>query len=276
MITTSPLPALKIIQQFAPHFRGKIGLILGSGISKIADHIQNSVTIPYAKLPGFPNDVIAGHHAQLILGDMSGVPIACLQGRMHRYQGIEADQIIKTTIRTLKQLGCDTLITTNTGGSLNPTISPGDIVIIRDHINCQGSNPLVGSNDDEFGPRFPAMDNAYDATLREQAKKVAAHNSIKTHEGIYLAVLGPQFETPAEINMFRQLGGDVIGMSTVPDTIVARHCNMKVLVLSAIANFAAGMTTESITHEHTLRGGTESADKILTIIKGVIANAPSS
>lgn len=270
MTLSLPHQALKIIKEKAPHFNGKLAIILGSGMSQIADSITQRIEINYDQLPGFPSEVIAGHHAKLILGELSGKPVACMQGRVHRYQGNGADEIIKNTIRTLKLLGCETLITTNTGGSLNENIAPGDIVFISDHINLQGNNPLVGTNDDDFGPRFLAMDDAYDATLRDIAKRVATELHIKHHEGIYLATLGPLFETPAEIRLFRKFGADVVGMSTVPDTIIAHHCGMKILVISAIANFAAGMTDEKLSHENTLRYGAQSANNVLKIIQGII------
>lgn len=249
-----PSLAAAVISNRAPGFKPKLGLILGSGLGSVADQIQNAIRIPYSELPDFPVSTVAGHEGCLVLGTIKNVPVACYQGRVHHYEGATA-QNFKTFIRTLKLIGCETLLITNSAGSLRTEFPPGSLVVIKDHINFHPGNPLAGSNDEEFGPRFFPMDNAYDPSLRQRFTKAAHNLKIPLHEGVYISVLGPSFETPAEINAFKILGADIIGMSTVPEVIVARHCGLKVAAVSVVTNFASGLSEEQITHEGTLHYG---------------------
>lgn len=243
----------------------KLGIILGSGLGDLAHQITQTVTLPYEEIPGFGSSTIAGHHNQLHLGYLEGYPVACCQGRVHLYEG-DGLQEITTMIRTLKLLGCETLLLTNAAGSLRPDMPSGSLMCITDHINLQGCNPLAGENDARFGERFFNMTEAYDKNLRQLLIDTAATLNLPLFQGVYMAVLGPSFETPAEIRAFRILGADAIGMSTIPEVIVARHCGLKILALSAITNMAAGMSTEPLTHTHTLQIATRSTEQMTLLI----------
>ena len=236
----------------------RIGLVLGSGLGGVAEELEDSVTIPYSELPGFRVGTVVGHAGALVLGSLAGVPVACLQGRSHLYEGIEASAVT-TPIRTLKRLGCSAVLITNAAGSLRPEVAPGSLVGISDHINMLGFNPLTGANDEAFGPRFPSLGDAYDVELRAALARVAERCEVPWQEGVYLACTGPSFETPAEIRAFKTLGADLVGMSTVPEVIVARHCGLRIAAVSVVTNFAEGMSDEALSHEHTLaqasRGG---------------------
>lgn len=250
-MTQLAIKAAEYIRSVTQQFQPKIGLVLGSGLGMLADMIQEPTYIYYGNLPGFPISTVAGHAGRMVLGYLEGVPVVCLQGRAHWYEGVKSEQV-KTLVRTLKLLGCESIILTNAAGSLRMDAGPGRLMLITDHINMQSKNPLIGSNDEEFGPRFFAMDDAYDPELRKCFLQTAEQNKISLAQGVYLSVLGPCFETPAEIRAFRVLGADAVGMSTVPEVIVARHCGLKVAAISAITNYAAGMSDEEITHEGTL------------------------
>jgi xanthosine phosphorylase len=260
--------ATEIIKQFKPNFTPKIGIILGSGLGSLAQQIEDATTIPYEQLPGFPKCEVAGHSGKLHFGILRGTPVACLEGRVHVYEGnIEA---IKTLIRTLKLIGCELLINTNAAGSLRKEVGTGSLMLITDHINFQFVNPLTGSNDDEFGERFVPMENAYDQELRKKILTIAKRINIELPEGIYIGTSGPSFETPAEIRAFRILGADAVGMSTISDVIIARHCGLKVLAIAAITNLAAGMNPEPLSHEQTLRAAKLSVDKLITLLLAFI------
>lgn len=267
MTNIHPKQAAQAIKKLAPNFTPEIGIILGSGLGSLANDLSNPIKIPYHQIPGFPVSTVQGHQGQLVLGFLNNCPVVFLQGRVHFYEGAN-HQAFKCLIRTLKLLGCHTLIMTNAAGSLRPEVGPGSISLITDHINFQPGNPLIGLNDEEFGPRFFSMDNAYDKDLRNLFLKAANKLSIPLFEGIYISTLGPAFETPAEIRAFRILGADLVGMSTVPDVLVARHCGLKVVAISAITNFAAGLSHEIITHENTLHYAQLTADHMTKLIKG--------
>ena len=267
-----PLEAIKAIRKVVPNFQAKVGLTLGSGQSDIANAIEDKICIPYSDIPGVPVTTVSGHKSQLILGYLNGVPVACLQGRLHRYEGATCGDM-KVLIRCLKLLGCETVLMTNASGSLREDVGPGSIVLVNDHINFQPANPLAGKNDEEFGPRFLGMEDTYDVALREGIHATAKRLGIETHEGVYMSVLGPTFETPAEIRAFRILGADLIGMSTVPEVIIARHCGMKVAVIGMITNFAAGMTTDILSHEHTLHHATANAEKLANLVTAYVSDA---
>lgn len=247
-------------------FEPKVGIILGSGLGPLADHIKDPVTFPYEDLPGFPVSKVKGHEGSLILGTLGGVPVACLKGRVHLYEGAEFGKV-KMLIRTLKCLGCHTMIVTNAVGSLRREVVPGDIVTIVDHINAMGEHPLVGVNDDEFGPRFVSMDNAYDAALRDKIHQTALKEDVELHNGVYLATIGPTFETHAEIRAYQTLGADMVGMSVVPEVIIARHCGLKVLAISAVTNLAAGLGDTPLSHEQTLAGAKLAEKKLCRLVK---------
>ena len=257
----SPQQLAKPILERRPDFKPKLGIILGSGLASIADKITDSISIPYTDLPGFPVSSVIGHHGKMILGYLNKIPVVCCQGRVHLYEGMQGKDF-KIFIRTLKCLGCHSLIMTNAAGSLNKNVKTGQLVLISDHINLHPMNPLAGPNDEEFGPRFFPMDNAYDPGIRHILQQTAKKLSIPLIEGIYISVLGPNFETPAEITAFRQLGADVVGMSTIPEVIVARHCGLKVAVISVITNLAAGLDDEPITHEGTMHFAAKASDNL--------------
>lgn len=256
---------LAAIQNRAPGFIPQLGLVLGSGLGDVADAIQNPIIIPYNEIPGFAVCTVAGHANRLILGTLSGVPIACLQGRAHRYEG-DNDVYIRTMIRTLKKLGCQELLLTNAAGSLHATMAPGHLMLITDHINMQMGNPLLGANHEEFGPRFFPLDPAYDPVMRARLKMSAQEVGIALAEGVYIALQGPNYETPAEIRAFRILGADAVGMSTVPEVLVANHCGLKVAAISTITNLAAGLSHEAANHEEVLHFGALAAKNVSRLI----------
>jgi len=271
-MTQSAKEAVAIIKNLAPDFVPKVGMILGSGLGAISGQIENDIVISYSDLPNFSAHPIAGHASKLHLGILKGVPVACLEGRTHLYEGGLAIEVIKTLIRTLKLLGCETLLTTNAVGSLLADVPPGGLVLVSDQINFMFNNPLIGKNDDEFGPRFVSMDNAYDAQLRQDMLRVAQKIGIPLREGVYVACSGPTFETHAEIRAYKTLGADVVGMSTVPETIVARHCGLKVVSVSAVTNFAAGLSSEVLSHEGTLKGATLAIENLAKLFLTFLAD----
>jgi inosine/guanosine/xanthosine phosphorylase family protein len=243
-----------------------LGLVLGSGLGGLADSVEDATAIPYKDLPGFPVGSVAGHAGRLVLGTLEGTPVVVLQGRAHLYEGIPASDLAVPT-RTVRALGAETIVLTNAAGSLNPAAGPGDLMALTDHINLMGANPLAGPNDDELGPRFVGLGDAYDVDLRAQLHAAAQAEGVELHEGVYLAVAGPSFETPAEIRAFKVLGADAVGMSTVPEVIVARHCGLKVAAVSAITNLAEGLGTEVLSHEHTLDNAARAAEKLQRVLR---------
>ncbi len=256
---------VKTIQQRAPDIQPKLAMILGSGLGALADTIQDKITIPYEDIPGFPKSHVQGHDGCLSLGHIHHVPVVCLQGRPHYYQGVDND-IFKLTIRTLKALGCEHLLLTNAAGSLHADYGPGRLMLIKDHINFLGRNPLMGPNDDEFGERFFPLNDAYDSTLRKGIISAAEKLDITLREGVYLAATGPCYETPAEIHAFRLLGADAVGMSTVPEVLVARHCGLKVAAISMITNLAAGLSNTPPNHDEVLECGAKASKNLQRLI----------
>ena len=269
---TMPAPALgalEVIRARRPGFAPRVGLILGSGLSGIADALEDATAIHYADLPGFPRASVEGHAGRLLLGRLAGVPVACLQGRVHLYEGVPAPALAVLP-RTLKALGCELLILTNAAGALRPELVPGTVVLIEDHINLLGQSPLVGANDPAIGPRFPDLTQVYDRDLRARLQRIAARLGIELPCGVYLATLGPAFETPAEIRAFRALGADLVGMSTVPEAISARHCGLKVLGLSIVTNLAAGMGEHPLSHADTLTQAAGAAATLQRLLTGLL------
>ncbi len=225
----------------------KIGIVLGSGLGIYIDQIQNKIEIPYQDIPHFKRTTVEGHEGRLIVGEVHGVTVAALQGRFHAYEGHPMDEIV-LPVRALAALGIEILFLTNASGGIHESFHPGDLVAIKDHINMSGRNPLVGPNIAELGPRFPDMTTAYDPDLIKLMKEVAAHHHVDLKSGVYCSVLGPTYETPAEIRMIRVLGGDMVGMSTVPEVIAANHLGLRVAGVACITNYAAGIKPEKLSH----------------------------
>ena len=274
---TSPAPknsyphlAADYIKKLLPSFKPTVGVVLGSRLGKFAEELEYAVSLSYEDLPGFPKITVQGHGGKLILGYWKGVAVACLQGRAHTYEGLENYDTVKTYVRTLKVLGCSYFIATNASGSLREDVGPGELMLITDHINLQPSNPLIGPNDDEFGPRFYPLDNAYDKTMRADLLATAQKNAIKLNEGVYISVLGPHYETAAEIKAFKILGADAVGMSTVPEVLVANHCGLKVAVIAMITNYATGLSQTSHSHEAVVNMASSAAEKLNILIKQYI------
>lgn len=229
----------------------EVGLILGSGLGVIGDEVEDAVTIPYADIPHFPVSTVEGHAGELVVGRLQGRVIALMRGRFHMYEGYEPERTA-LPVRVMKQLGAKTLLVTNAAGGINLDFASGNLMIISDHLNLTGRNPLVGPNDNALGVRFPDMSDAYTRRLREVAKETAAELGIPVKEGVYAGLLGPNYETPAEIRMLRVLGADAVGMSTVPEVIVARHSGMEVVGISCITNMAAGILDQPLSHEEVM------------------------
>lgn len=268
--TSNAHTAAEIIRNEKPGFKPLVGIVLGSGLGQVAENLEDSTILSYQDLPGFPASNVHGHSGQLVLGYHSGVPVVCLQGRSHSYEGASTD-IVKTYVRTLKLLGCEYFIATNASGSLREDVGPGELMLITDHINMQPTNPLVGPNDDDFGPRFYPLDNAYNHDLRKQFLSIAHDKAIALHQGVYISVLGPHYETAAEIKAFRILGADAVGMSTVPEVLVANHCGMKVAVIATITNYATGLSSSSHSHEAVVMMASQAAEKLTIILNEFIS-----
>lgn len=269
-MTVTIQETLSAIRKYAPNFVPKAGIILGSGLGSIADQMTNTITIPYQAIPGLylngmQTSGVAGHASLLMLGYLNDVPIACLKGRLHLYEGTPIESV-RTLVRMVKQMGAHTLLVTGAAGSLNLDAGPGEIMVLNDHINLQPFNPLAGPNDESIGPRFVSLENAYDEGLRETLHAVAKRIHVPLHDGVYLSLLGPSFETPAEIRAYRAMGADAVGMSVVPEVIIARHCGLRVAGLAAITNLAVGLSEEKVTHEGTLRFGELAARKLVKLI----------
>jgi xanthosine phosphorylase len=246
-------------------FEPRVGVVLGSGLGAVAEAVQDPVRIGYGDLPGFPRPSVEGHGGTVVAGHIGDVPVAVLQGRAHLYEGVDHD-LVRTPVRALCSAGAEVLVLTNAAGSLRPELGPGHLMIISDHINMSGVNVLTGPNDDGLGDRFTSLRDAYDPELREGLRAAAGELDLEVAEGVYLAVSGPSFETPAEIAAFRTLGADAVGMSTVHETIVARHCGLRVAAVSAITNFAEGMSDEPVSHEQTLRDAARAATDLAPLI----------
>jgi xanthosine phosphorylase len=237
----------------------KIAIILGSGLGGLATRLSDAVTLSYGELPGFPVLTVAGHAGKLHIGKLNGVPVIVLNGRKHFYETADPYPL-KTMIRAVKAAGVETLFLSNAAGSLRPSIKVSELMLITDHINFLGLNPLTGPNDEAFGPRFVPVSDAWDPELRAKMKTVAQREGITLHEGVYIAFRGPSFETPAEIRMVAGWGADAVGMSSVPDCLIARHCGLKVVGVSCITNMGAGLSDEKLSHAHTLENAAKAAD----------------
>jgi purine-nucleoside phosphorylase len=250
----------------------RIGLILGTGLGGLAEAVQQPTIIPYSEIPDWPVSTVAGHAGRLVVGEMDGQALLVMQGRIHYYEGYDMAQVT-LPVRVMQRLGIEIMIVTNAAGAINPSFEPGDVMLITDHLNIAGMaglNPLIGPNLNEFGPRFPDMSQAYDRELGELARKVAKEKNILLHEGIYVGLSGPSFETPADLRFLHTAGADSVGMSTVPEVIVARHGGTRVLGFSGISN-KANLDGNTITsHEEVLAAGSLIVPKLEALIRGVL------
>jgi purine-nucleoside phosphorylase len=247
----------------------RVAVVLGSGLGGFAGEIEDAVEIPYGEIPGWPVSTAMGHAGTLVLGDVAGVPVAVMRGRAHLYEGHSAERVAYG-VRALGRLGVRTLVLTNACGGVREDLAPGDLVLVSDHLNLQATSPLIGPNDDSLGPRFPDMTNAYDPELRAAAHAAAARLGQKLAEGVYAAWLGPAFETPAEIRMIRALGGDLVGMSTVPEVLAARHLGVRCLAISCVTNMAAGILPEPIDAEHVLEVGAAAQGRLTALLVEIL------
>jgi len=270
------LEAVQTIQT-RTSLKPEVGVILGSGLGDLATEIAEPAIVPYADIPHFARSTVKGHAGRLIIGLLENVPVVAMQGRFHLYEGYHL-QVLTLPVRVMRQLGARTLIVTNAAGGVNPAYRPGDFMLIRDHINMPGlagANPLLGPNDERFGGRFPPLAHAYDAQLRALAHSIAASSpEIMLHEGIYTMVGGPNYETGAELRFLRAVGTDAVGMSTVPEVIVARHAGMQVLGLSLITNTATGNETGEVNHAEVLAAADAVRPRFAALVRGIVREIP--
>lgn len=263
------------VDEAVEHLRGltpvqpSAGIVLGTGLGALADRIDVQESVPYDEIPHFPETTVASHEGHLLIGELGRAPVAALQGRFHLYEGYTPRQVT-FPIRVLGMLGVDTLFLSNSAGGMNPHYDRGDLMLVTDHINLQGKNPLVGPNVEEWGPRFPDMSEPYDVELRGLAEEKALEHGIKLHEGVYLAVVGPQLETKAEYRYMRQIGGDVVGMSTVPEVLVARHMGIRCMAISVITDECLPDALEPIDIEEVMAAAGEAEPKLTRIMRSVI------
>ena len=247
----------------------RVGVVLGSGLGGLVDALDGRVEIPYSEIPGWPVSTAVGHAGLLVLGSLEDAPVVVMQGRAHLYEGIGADRVV-FGVRVLGRLGVRSLVVTNAAGAINADFTPGQLVLISDHVNLQGVSPLVGPNDDGLGPRFPDMSDAYDPEFRRLAHEAARRLGLELGDGVYAAWLGPQFETPAEIRFLRAVGGDLAGMSTVPEVIAARHMGIRCLGISVVTNMAAGVLPEKIDHTLVLEVGARAAGSLTALVRELV------
>ena len=244
-------------------------IVLGSGLGDFSETLLDAIVAPYAELPHWPPSKVVGHAGTLVIGTVAGKRIAALSGRVHYYEGFDLQSVVFAT-RVMGRLGVRRLILTNAAGGINPAFASGALMIIDDHINLMGSNPLIGPNDDRFGPRFPDMSEVYSARLRKTADEAARAKGVGVSHGIYLATHGPSYETPAEIRFYRKMGADAIGMSTVPEAIAARHMGLEVLGISCISNVAAGMLPRPIVHDEVIATVQRIRSSFVALLEGII------
>jgi purine-nucleoside phosphorylase len=255
--------------------RPKIALVLGSGLGAFADEFAAATRIPYAKIPKFPTSTAIGHAGQLVLGIVEGIEVVGMQGRVHLYEGYSV-QDVAFPVRVFARMGVKALILTNAAGGIKKEFTQGRLVVISDHINLQGANPLNGANEEKFGPRFPDMSTAYDKTFRELALAEGRRLGISLGEGVYAALAGPSYETPAEIRYLRTIGADLVGMSTVPEVIAARHAGLRVLGISCVTNAAAGILDQPLDHKEVLETAERVKGQFIALLRGVIQDIASA
>ena len=247
----------------------EVGIVLGTGLGGLVNEINNSTKIPYTEIPNFPVSTVKGHQGQLIYGDLGGKKVIAMQGRFHYYEGYSMKEVA-FPIRVMKLLGVQSMIVSNAAGGVNPDFEVGDIMIINDHINLMGDNPLIGPNEEEFGPRFPDMSEAYSLNYIQTVKEIAANNNIKLQEGVYAGVTGPTFETLAEYKYIRVIGADAVGMSTVPEVITARHMGVPVFAVSVISDLGVEGKIVEITHEEVIQAAAAAEPKMTILVKGLL------
>ncbi|GGN95363.1 purine-nucleoside phosphorylase [Saccharibacillus kuerlensis] len=273
-MTTSKMNA-GTIQEAADYIRSKtdltpeIGLILGSGLGILANLIEDAVSIPYEDIPHFPVSTVEGHEGELLIGTIKGRPVVMMKGRFHMYEGY-GPEVTAFPVRVMKNLGVSGLLVTNAAGGVNTSFKPGDLMLLSDHLNLTGTSPLIGPNDSALGVRFPDMSEAYSRRLRAAAKEAASEHDFNFQEGVYAGLLGPTYETPAEIRMLRTLGADAVGMSTVSETIVARHAGIEVLGISCITNMAAGILDQPLSHDEVMETADMVKEKFLGLVLSII------
>jgi purine-nucleoside phosphorylase len=264
--------------QRSTSLRPRVALILGSGLGDLASDVENVVAIPYSAIPHFSQSSVVGHASRLLIGTLADIPVVVMQGRFHFYEG-HSIQALTLPVRVMRMLGAEVLLVSNAAGGVNPAYRVGDFMLLRDHIflpGLSGNNPLVGSNDERFGPRFPPMAQAYDAELRSIARAVGDTSlDLTVHEGVYTMVAGPNYETPAELKFLRTIGTDAVGMSTVPEVIVARHMGMRVLGISLITNVATGDETELANHAEVLAAADSVRQRFALLVRGIVSAIPS-
>ncbi len=268
----------KVFQEAADYISSRssisprISMVLGSGLNPLAERMEQTAVIPFTDIPHFPPTTVEGHAGRVVIGTLDGVPLLVMQGRYHFYEGYTMKQVT-LPIRVMKTLGIEVVILTNAAGAINLDYRPGDMMLISDHIylpGLTGNNPLMGPNDDEFGPRFPDMSHAYDPCFREIARKIAQEEGLPLHEGVYISLAGPSFETPAEVRFLRTIGADAVGMSTAPETVVAVHSGMRVVGISGISNAAPGALPSRTTHEEVLAAGKVLVPRMIAILRRLV------
>lgn len=250
-------------------FKPEIGVILGSGLGDMADSVEERTVIKYSEVPNLPVSTVQGHAGQFVVGKLNGKNVIMMQGRFHFYEGYEIQDVV-LPIYIMKNLGVKSIMVTNAAGGANTSYNPGDLMIIKDHINFCGHNPLIGKNDDKIGPRFPDMSEAYSKEYIKLAKEVSKELGLKMQEGVYMMFSGPTYETPAEVRMARMLGADAVGMSTVPEVISANHCGLKVLGISCITNMAAGVLDQPLNHEEVIETSARVKKDFVALVKEII------
>lgn len=262
---------LEAVQRLKPLINGdcKIGLILGSGLGEYAERIENKRYLDYRELPGFPQSRVEGHKGRFVVGELFGKTVICMQGRVHFYEGYPQAELA-IPVRVMKRLGVERLLLTNAAGGVNLDFSPGSLMLISDHINFSGSNPLIGENDASFGPRFPDQTNVYDRELRAGVRKAALEAGVPLEEGVYMMFSGPMFESPAEIVFARTIGASAVGMSTVPEAIAAVHCGIKTIGVSLITNMAAGILDQPLSHEEVQETAALASRRFSKLIDAII------
>ncbi|MBK5293508.1 MAG: purine-nucleoside phosphorylase [Acidobacteriia bacterium] len=263
------------MQKAIEHIRSRsrvqplIGVVLGSGLGAFADELSDRIEMPYSEIPDWPQSTAVGHAGKLVVGSFGGLPVAVMSGRAHLYEGHSMDKVVFGT-RVLARLGVKAMVYTNAAGGINLSYSQGALVLVSDHINLQGSSPLIGPNDDTLGPRFPDMSDAYDAGFRKRARAVAERLGIALNEGVYAGLLGPSYETPAEIRYLRAIGADLVGMSTVPEVIAARHMDVRCMAISCVTNMAAGILPRKINHEEVLETGARVRGRLVHLLQELL------
>ena len=253
------------------NYKPELALILGSGLGAIADTIKEAEYYNYSEIPGFPVSTVEGHAGRLVIGKLEGKVVVAMQGRFHYYEGYNMQEVT-FPVRVMKLIGCEKLIVTNAAGAVNANYTPGDLMIITDHINFSGANPLVGRNLNEFGTRFPDMSDAYDKALRVEVKKIASSLGMELREGVYAMFSGPTYETPAEIRMARTFGADAVGMSTVPEVIIAKHSGLQVVGISCMTNMAAGILDQPLNHEEVMETSEKVRANFIKLMQNIIKN----